>query len=249
MKPFQFYLVKNFPKPAVGESLSNHVQLTFSGQTEDVVTKITLETEKFEGELDLLRIQSEIRHQTFGFIKPFIGVGREKIEFNEYLQPVDFRGYFHRTLNLMIFEAPKKTCKGIISHLKEKPCGLELSEVEVDFSKILQLNSDYIGAWFRGVSSRVQAAGLSGNQLQDDNLFKNLQKVAVMSNVTIPWECNGAVHPIMVTSRGGIVLIQNYQQIGIELQLVMDIQQKLLGKVWSERKTNNKSDGYIAGEP
>jgi hypothetical protein len=249
MKPFQFYLVKNFPKPAVGRSLSNHVQLTFSGQTEDVATIITLETEKFEGDLDLLRIQSEIRHQTFGFIKPFIGVGREKIEFSEYLQPVDFRAYYHRTLNLMIFEAPKKTCKGVLNHLRERPCGLELAEVEVDFSKILQLNTDYIGAWFRGVSSRVQAAGLSGNQLQDDNLFKNLQKVAVMSNVTIPWECNGAEHPIMVTSRGGIVLIHNYQQIGIELQLVMDIQQKLLGKVWSERKHHGRSENDTPSEP
>ncbi len=155
MKPFQFYLVKNFPKPAVGKSLSNHVQLTFSGQTEDVATVITLEAENFEGELDLLRIQSEIRHQTFGFIKPFIGVGREKIEFNEYLQPVDFRAYFHRTLNLMIFEAPKKTCKGIINHLKEKPCGLELGQplpkfrTHLDWRKTLPHASHFTfaGAW------------------------------------------------------------------------------------------------------
>lgn len=248
MKPFQFYLVKNFPKPAVGKSLSNHVQMTLSGEPEDVATIITLQAEKYEGELDLLRIQSEIRHQTIGFIKPFIDMGRKKIEFREYLQPVDFHAYFHQSLNLMFFEAPKKVCRGVINHLREKPCGLDLSEVEVDFSKILQLKSEYLGAWFRGVSSRVQAAGLSGNQIQDDNLFKNLQQVAVMSNVTIPWEYNGVEHHVMVTSRGGVVLIQNYQDIGIELQLVMDIQDRLLKKVWCERKHPTKTEIDSSGE-
>jgi len=251
MKPFQFYLVKNFNKPAVGQSLSNHVQMTFSGETEDVTTTITLEAEKYEGELDLLRIQSEICHQTVGFIKPFLdaGLGRKKIEFREYLQPVDFHAYFHPTLNLVVFQAPKKVCKGVLGHLKEKHCGLELLEIEIDFSKILKLNSEYLGAWFRGVSSRVQSANLSGNQIQDDNLFKNLQKDGILSNVTIPWECHGVVHPIMVTSRGGVVLIQNYQEIGMELQLVMDIQDKLLKKVWSERKHQSKSENDSPGEP
>jgi hypothetical protein len=84
---------------------------------------------------------------------------------------------------------------------------------------------------------------------QDDNLFKNLQKDGILSNVTIPWECHGVVHPIMITSRGGVVLIQNYQEIGIELQLVMDIQDKLLKKVWCERKHQGKSENDSPGEP
>ena len=103
MKPFQFYIVKQFQKPAVGQSLRNHVQMTFSGEEEDVETVITLETENYEAGLDLLRIKSEVRYETIGFIKTLIGSERKRIQFNEYLQPVDFFAYFHKDRNLMIF--------------------------------------------------------------------------------------------------------------------------------------------------
>ncbi len=248
MKPFQFYLVKDFQKPAVGKSLRNQVQMTFSGENEDVDTVITVEAENYEGDLDLLRIKSEIRHQTVGFIKTLVGSKREKIQFIEYLQPVDFPAYFHKGRNLMIFQAPKKVCSGVLGLLKAKLCGIELIEVELDFGAVLKLNSEYLGAWFRGASSRVQSVGLSGNQIQDDSLFKNLQQVADLSNVTIPWMHNGVRHPVMLTSRGGVVLVQNYQDIGLELELVMDVQEKLLQKVWHERTPQCKTDQDLPDE-
>lgn len=248
MKPFQFYTVKEFQKPAVGKSLRNQVQMTFSGEAEDVETVITLEVEDFEGDLDLLRVKSEIRRHTVGFIKTLVGTERRRIDFIEYLQPVDFEAYFYKSRNLMIFQAPKKECSGVLNHLRAKFCGIELKEVELDFGEVLKLCSEYQGAWFRGASSRVQAVGLSGNQIQDDNLFQNLQQVANLSNVTIPWLHNGVRHPVMLTSRGGIVLARNYQDIGLDLELVMDVQDKLLQKVWHERTPHCKADQDMPNE-
>lgn len=246
MKPFQFYIVKQFQKPAVGQSLRNLVQMAlFSGEDEDVETVITLEAENYEGELDLLRIKSEIRHQTLGFIKTGVGSERKKIDFNEYLQPVDFEAYYHKSRDLIIFQAPKKECKGVLNHLRARFCGIELTEVELDFGEVLKRCSQYLGAWFRGASSRVQTVGLSGNQIQDDNLFKKLQQDAVLSNVTIPWPHNGMQHRVMLTSRGGVILQQDYQDIGLELELVMDVQDKLLKHVWHERKQHVKSDDEL----
>lgn len=248
MKPFQFYIVKEFQKPAVGNSLKNQVQMTFSGEAEDIETVITLETENYEAGLDLLRIKSEIRYETLGFIKTLIGSERKRIQFNEYLQPVDFFAYFHKDRNLMIFQARKKVCSGVLNHLRAKFCGIELAEVELDFGKVLKLNSEYQGAWFRGASSRVQAVGLSGNQIQEDNLFKDLQQVADLSSVTIPWLHNEVRHSVMLTSRGGVVLQQNYQAIGLELELVMDVQDKLLKHVWHERTPRCKADQDMPNE-
>ena len=235
MKPFQFYLIKRLPNLKPGQSVSNDVQMTFSGEAEAVKTTVKLETEDYENGLALLRVSSSIRHETFGYIKKLIASERRKIDFTEYLQPVDFEAYLDRERSLMIFQAPKKTCRGVLSHLRERPCDVELSEVEVDFAKVMQLNEEYLGAWFRGVSSRVHAAGLSGEQIQDDTLFKSLWKVASLSNVTIPWVYDGAEHPLMLTSRGGVVLVRNYQDISLELQLVMDVQERLLQHVWHER--------------
>lgn len=242
MKPFQFYLVKQFQKPVVGQSLRNQVQMTFSGEEEDIETVVTLEAENYEAGLDLLRIKSEIRYQTIGFIKTLVGSERKRIQFNEYLQPVDFFAYYHQQRNLMIFQAPKKICSGVLAHLKAKFCGVELMEVELDFSEVLKLYDEYLAAWFRGASSRVQAVGLSGNQIQEDNLFKNLQQVADLSSVTIPWLNNEVRHRVMLTGRGGVILVDNYQDIGLELEIVLDVQDRLLQKVWHERKHHNKNN-------
>ncbi len=243
MKPFQFYTVEKMPDLKPRQSISHEVQLTFSGEHEDVKTTITMEAEHFEGSLALLRVVSGIKHQTIGYIKTLIDSQKKRIDFSEYLQPVDFKAYFDSEKKLMIFEAPKKVCRGVLSHLKTKPCGIDLIEMEVDFTKVMQLISEYRGAWFKGVSSRVHTAGLTGSQIQDDSLFKNLSKVAVLSNVTIPWPFDGLEHHVMVTSRAGVVLIQNYQDnIGIELNLVRDVQDKLLQHVWHEREMTKEVD-------
>lgn len=250
MKPFQFYLVKQMSDLKPGDVIRNQVQMTFSGEAEDVRTVIKLEAENYEGDLALLRVSSSIRHETIGYIKKLIENQRRKIDFVEYLQPVDFKAYLNRDQQLMIFQAPKRTCRGVVSHLRESPCALELAEVEVDFSKVMQMMSEYLGAWFRGVSSRVRTAGLTGDQIQDDKLFQTLSKVATLSNVTIPWDFDGAEHPVMVTSRGAVVLVRNYQDIGLELGLVMDVQERLLQRVWHERTPGaSGSEGPSEEEP
>jgi len=250
MKPFQFYVVKKMPSLEPGQSVSNQVQLTFSGEDEDVRTTITMKSKKFEGSLSMLRVVSGIKHKTIGYIKTLIDSKRQRIDFIEYLQPVDFEAFFDPDRNLMIFQAPKKVCRGVLSHLRSNSCGIELAEMEVDFTKVMQLNSEYLGAWFRQVSARVQTAGLTGSQIQDDALFKSLSQVAALSNVTIPWPFESIEHHVMVTSRGGVVLIQSYQEnIGLELRLVMDVQEKLLQHVWHERKASrDENDSEISEE-
>lgn len=243
MKPFQFYLVKKMPDLEPGQSVNNEVQLTFSGEAEQVKTTVALVRNGYEDALSLLRVSSSIRHQTYGYIKQQIGDERRKIDFVEYLEPVDFHAYLERKRQLMIFQAPKKTCRGVLAHLRENPCGIELAEVEVDFTKVMEMKSEYFGAWFRGVSPRVHAAGLSGDQIQDDSLFKSISRVAALSNVTIPWPYDGAEHRVMLTSRGGVVLVQHYQDVGLELRLVMDVHDQLLHHVWSERERRKPTDG------
>lgn len=243
MKPFQFYTVSRFPKLKVGERLSTVIQMTFFGEGEDVATTVTLEKPDFEGPLDLLRVQSEIKHETYGFIKTFIDSKRKKLDFTEYLEPVDFQAYYATQKKLMIFQAPKKVCRGVLANLHAGDCGVKLVEMVVDFAKVLELCSEYQGAWFRGVSSRVRAAGIHGEQIQQDGLFKKLLKDGELSNVTIPWKMDDAEHRVMITASGGVVLIQDYKaNLGLELKIVMDVHEKLLSKVWEEKKSRKKEE-------
>lgn len=243
MKPYQFYKIRRFPNVERGKAVKNEIQLTFSGQGESVATTLTLENPEFEGSLGLMRVQSEIKHQTFGFIKTVVNHERRKFDFTEYLEPVDFPAYIDRKREVIIFQAPKKTSKGVLSNLRANPSGVELVEMKVDFGKLLDHCSEFFSAWFRGVSARVHAANLSGDQIQDDALFKKLLKDGDISNVTIPWQLDGAEHRVMITGSGAIVLVQDYQNNqGIELQIVGDVHDRLLTKIWDEKKTRGAPD-------
>lgn len=249
MRPYQFYVVKEFANLAPGAAITNEVQMTFSGEEEDVRTTIKLQQAEGEASMSLLRITSEIKHRTPGFIRKAIDGERRRIDFIEYLEPVDFPAYLDPKRQLILFNAPRRACRGVLSHLRKKPCGIELVEMEVDFTELMARRSEYLGAWFRGVSSRVQAAGLSGHQIQDDTFFKNLKKVATMSNVTIPWVYEDFEYSIMVTASGAVVLIQTIAgNVGLELKLVMDVYEQLLRHVWHERKRGD-SDESCPGEP
>ena len=114
----------------------------------------------------------------------------------------------------------------------------------------MQRIDEYLGAWFRGVSTRVHSAGLSGTQIQNDRFFKSLKKVAALSNVTIPWLYNDFVHPVMVTGDGGVVLVQNYAgTVALELRMVMDVHDRLLKHVWQEKRSRRWSRDSSPGEP
>lgn len=247
--PYQFYVVKKFADLAPGTAITNQVQMSFSGEEEDVRTTIKLQQAEGEGSMSLLRITSEIRHRTPGFIRKPINGERRRIDFIEYLEPVDFPAYLDPKRQLILFNAPGRACRGVLSHLRRKPCGIELMEMEVDFAEVMRLRSEYLGAWFRGVSSRVQAAGLSGHQIQDDTFFKNLKKVATMSNVTIPWTFEDFEYSIMLTAGGAVVLVQTIAgNVALELKLVMDVYERLLQHVWHERKRGEANELH-PGEP
>ena len=113
----------------------------------------------------------------------------------------------------------------------------------VDFEKVLELCSKYQAAWFRGVSARVRAAGVHGEDIQDDGLFKKLLKDGELSNVQIPWQMEDAEYRVMITGNCGVVLIQDFStNLGLELKVVMDVHERLLSKVWYEKKSRKKDE-------
>jgi hypothetical protein len=151
MKPYQFFQIDRFPLLNRTHSVKNEILLTFSGEGETVATVLSLANPSFEGSLDLLRVQSEIKHNTFGFIKTVVNHKRQRLEFSEYLEPVDFPAYLDRDRRVVIFQAPKKVAKGVLSNLRANPCGVELTEMVVDFGKLLGHCTEFFSAWFRGV--------------------------------------------------------------------------------------------------
>jgi hypothetical protein len=243
MKPYQFYKVTAFPTHRQGEPFGNDIQTAFLGEAESISTRLTLTAPGFEGDLDQYRIVSEVKHSALGFIKHYISENeeRKKVQFSEYLEPVDYFAFYSAPRQIIAFQAKKETCKGVIGNLRANPCGVVLQEMVVDFKEVLSRCREYQGAWFRNVSTRVRAAALSGDEIQNDALFINLLAAGDLSNVTIPWSFEEGVHSVMITSTAAICLLHDYpENQGFELRLIMNVFDDLLSKVWGQKKDGRR---------
>ncbi|MGL4462281.1 MAG: hypothetical protein ACRDD1_09275 [Planctomycetia bacterium] len=246
MKPYQFYRVKKFPKLQAQDFVVTQVQETFFGDGEDIETSVTMKSRTFEKSLDLLKIQSQVKHNVYGYIKTDVGAEKRKIEFFEYLQPVNFPAFLDEERKVMLFQSTKKVCRSVYANLKANQDRLEIAEMKVDFLKLQEQCKVYFSAWFRGISARVRAANLSGDQIQDDVLFRKFCRDGYLSNVTIPWVMDGHEHKIMVTSNSAIVLLQEFKaNQSLELSIVMDVYDKLLSKIWHEKESKERQEDEV----
>jgi hypothetical protein len=60
---------------------------------------------------------------------------------------------------------------------------------------------------------------------------------------------DGAEHRVMITGSAAVVLVQDYQKNqGLELQVVCDVHDKLLSKIWEVRQTS-RGDSDDPGTP
>ena len=144
MKPYQFYLLDRFPMLEPGQSVRNQIQMTFFGADEDVETTITLETEKFEQSLDLLRVKSEIKHSTMGFIKVVEDDGRRRYDFSGTLSQWNPRVPRFRR-KLLLFQAPKRCVKASLPTYAGIPAALTLPKCRL-ISARFWLNAASISA-------------------------------------------------------------------------------------------------------
>ncbi len=104
----------------------------------------------------------------------------------------------------------------------------------VDFDKVKGICPNFETVWVRNVNSRLKLVTLAGEQIQHDSFYKNISKGA-HSGIILSWPYDHAEHPILVTANGSIALVKNYNSSLYELELVSDIYDKLLSKVWREK--------------
>jgi len=190
----------------------------------------------FEGSVDLLRIESEVVFNSIGYIYREFDGNRQHLSFDKYNRHVDFFAYHDSTRKIMILPQAKAICKPVYQNLN-MISSLSLFEMEIDFNKVGQICAEYLGAWFRKISSKVNAVGLVGNQIQDDDNFKKFRRLGEFSNVTVPWLFDGISHPIMITKSCAVVLQRDYRNNqSLELALALDVFDKVLSKCWSVKQ-------------
>ncbi|GHT36416.1 hypothetical protein FACS189427_07990 [Planctomycetales bacterium] len=240
MKSFQFYKIESFPTLKVDTPVKNTIQKSFSGEDEDLVTSIELKSHLKDTTIDLIQIVSEVEYQENGYAFSEIGGERQRFTFTSFRHPVDFSAYLDMTRKILILPQPQKVCRSVFINLNTVE-RVAVLKMEVNFHKVSQICPEYFGAWFRGVSPRVNAAGLAGNQVQDDNYFKKLLKDGELSNATVPWKYDGAEHRLMISKSGALILQKEYRDNQtLEIAVVTDAFDNLLSKVWEPKKSRKQ---------
>ena len=250
MKSFQFYSVKNFPKLSQGKPVTAIVpKFLFDGLDDsESVTKIILEKKGFEDSVDLLRIVSDVVFNAIGYISRETNNKLERLNFNQYHRPVDFLAYYDSKRQVLVLPQAKAICKAVFLNLNAIS-SLESVEMEIDFKKVGGICRKYQGAWFRGISAKVNAVGLVGNDIQEDDNFIKFRKIGEFSNVTIPWQFGGVSHPVMLTKSAAIVLQKDYKSDqSLELSLVLNVFDNVVSKCWQEKPKRGRTreiDVYV----
>ena len=245
MTPFQFYAVERFPAlTTTNPVMKSLIQPSYFGEKEDISTTITLVKKGFEGTFDRLRIESGVWRSAMGYIRTIVANKLEKLDLYGYVHPVDFSAYHDEARKVVLFQAPKKLCRGVLTNIRGKATGVELCEMEIDLNKVCEVCPKFRAIWFRNLSSYVRTAAMSGDQLQNDTLFRKIAKYAEKSSVVIVWSFLGEEHPIMVNGTGAIVLVNDYKKVkALELKLVADVYDRLLVEARRQPTNGRQPDG------
>jgi hypothetical protein len=241
MKPYQIFTSRSFPLKELKQNkkMSNKTQMTlWGGEKEEIKTSIKLENLSYDHDLIHLIISSAIRIKTNGFVKHYIEKKKsvETVSFHEFFHPVSFSAYYYPPEEIIIFQSPKDVCKEVGKFIRDNPSdfeNLELIERHVDFGKIGLYVNEFFSTWFRGISTEVRAANLTGTNIQEDPYFQEFLSRGVIKNVVIPLEYENTEHRIMVTEHSAVVLVNDYRNlIPLELALVLEAKRNIVEKLW-----------------
>jgi hypothetical protein len=251
MKSFQFYKIESFPSLTRGIPIKNSIQLSLLGGDNGISTSLELTGLLGDMSLESLLIVSEVEYFDYGYTYVETDDGKfRRVDFTSYKHPVDFLAYLDRSRNIVILPQPKRICKKIFVNLNTLD-GVLLVEMEVDFQALHKQCPECYGAWFRNLSTRVNVAGVTGNQIQEDELFKQLKKTGELSNVTIPWQYEELEHRLMITKDATLILQKAYNDNQtLELNVIIDAFDRLLCQVWKPKEKRRQSREYdIPVEP
>lgn len=233
MKTYQVFEVTDFPEFQLGEAKEFETVLSMFGDTQTIKTTLRKTSPDIEG-FEQYRIQSEVRVATFGLIRYFDNSLNQYVnrKFSEYLKPVDFSAYLLRSESIVAFQCPHKVAKEVQKHLVGETVRVGLNAKRIDFDRVRQHHDTFAGAWFRKVSANICAEGLHGTDVQIDPRFKELLKIAELSNLTLRYDYEAVHHNVMITRDCAVVFQQVYPNIEIELALLKSVKQAILANAW-----------------
>ena len=80
---------------------------------------------EIEGTFNKLNIQSGVWRRAVGYIRTIVGNKLEKLDLLGYVQTVEFTAYHDVARKVILFQAPKRECRGVLANIRGGATGID----------------------------------------------------------------------------------------------------------------------------
>jgi hypothetical protein len=212
----------------LGENKQTIFQAALPGFTRKPKTEIRYINNNYCG-FEFYEFEHEILFQENGLAFGFIGEQPETMKFYNYLKNFTIKCYLNREGNFAFLSAPSDIVYDLLKNIKKNPdLDTEIEEYTLDMQNLRSHVDDYLGAWFRKVSTRVTSSALFGSDLMNEPIYQQLiDDGAILTSVFIPY--NGM--RIQINDKAGISSKQNFESIPDELSLVQSLKSEIIDRI------------------
>jgi len=228
MNSYKLVSIKNFPKIKKKEVKSTVIQNGLPGFNREPKTEIRLISNDYYG-FEYYNFTHEIVINESGIAFGFIRDTPETMNFNGYIQSYTIGCYLKRDENYAYLSAKSEVVNDLLRTVKRnKDLDTEIEEYSLDMQNLRLHVSDYLGAWFKKVSSRVTSSALFGSDLLNDPLYQQLTfEGAILTSVFIPYDGMR----IQLNDKAGISLKKIFTNVSDELNLIQALKSEIIDKI------------------
>ena len=212
----------------LGDTQHTVVQAALPGFTREPKTEIHYINNNYCG-FELYEFEHEMLFQENGLAFGFIGEKPETMNFHNYLKKFTIKCYLNRKDNFAFLSATSDVVHDLLKRIKENSdLNTEIEEYTLDMQNLRSHVDDYLGAWFRKVSTRVTSSALFGSDLMNEPIYQQLiDDGAILTSVFIPY--NGM--RIQINDKAGISSKQIFESIPDELDLVQSLKSEIIDRI------------------
>lgn len=150
--------------------------------------------------------------------------------FNYFFEPLDFYLYYNKDSSFCLIQTRTKVAIDFLKELN-KTGDFDLQTVKIDYSKMYPIINEISGAWIADLKGDyLKTAGLFGHHVDKSEEFKQAAKEGEVSSLRLRFinENSKEEHAVGISRKGAIVLYDNFNQIEDEINLVIEIYNKLI---------------------
>lgn len=183
--------------------------------------KISLSDKNYYQEFDRYNCHHDYKHRMFGKV-----FGKT---FHYYFEPKDFYMYYQRHNKLALIQTKTEIALDYIKRLTQSN-HFDIKPVNINFVKMYPLITEITGGWIADLNQTyLKTAGYFGPNVNKSEEFKQAAQIGEVSSLQIKFLSNfGEELYIGISKKGSIILYDTFERIEDEINVVMDVYNKLI---------------------